>query len=224
MDKNTTYKATGKITIIPIAERDRDTGAQRWFRDENGTTHAEAFQASMLDASDPKKRRYLRWRVTAQEAEALANQPLGTVFAGEFAQSYVADENGAVKADVYESTVNGADYKKALAEAVFERAESKAINADGTTAEPSTHEVWQGNGEKIAFIKSKSPQTLGEYGLCRVNPDGSDREYFTNSCGFSLWHCSPTYDGNFIAEQYVTVNSDHVKTSINVFNSVIVKS
>lgn len=108
--KNTTYKVTGKVTIIPIAEKDRATGAQRWFRDENGVTHAEGFQASMLDASDPKKRRYLRWRVTAQEAEALANQPLGTTFSGEFAQSYVADENGAMKADIFESAVNGADY------------------------------------------------------------------------------------------------------------------
>ena len=85
----------------------------------------------------------------------------------------------------------------------------QAVNEDGTTAEPSTHEVWQGNGEKIAFIKSKSPQTLGEYGLCRVNPDGSDREYFTNSCGFSLWHCSPTYDGNFIAGD-TNMNPAHI--------------
>ena len=85
----------------------------------------------------------------------------------------------------------------------------QAINADGTTAEPSTHEVWQGNGEKIAFIKSSSAQTLGEYGICRINPDGSDREYFTNSCGFSLWHCSPTYDGNFIAAD-TNMNPAHI--------------
>lgn len=85
----------------------------------------------------------------------------------------------------------------------------QAVNADGTTAEPSTHEVWQGNGEKIAFIKSKSAQTLGEYGICRVNPDGSDREYFTNSCGFSLWHCSSTYDGNFIAAD-TNMNPAHI--------------
>lgn len=85
----------------------------------------------------------------------------------------------------------------------------QAQNKNGTTAEPSTHEVWQGDGKKIAFIKSRSAQTLGEYGLCRVNPDGSDREYFTNSCGFSLWHCSTTYDGTFIAGD-TNMNPAHI--------------
>ena len=85
----------------------------------------------------------------------------------------------------------------------------QAVNEDGTTAEPSTHEVWQSDGKAIVFIKSRSAQTLGEYGICRVKPDGSDREYFTNSCGFSLWHCSTTYDGTFVAGD-TNMNPAHI--------------
>lgn len=65
--------------------------------------------------------------------------------------------------------------------------------------EPATHEVWQGNGEAIVFVKSLKDGNKGESGLVRVKPNGSDREYFPNPENYHFWHVTPSYDGNFIA-------------------------
>lgn len=94
----------------------------------------------------------------------------------------------------------------------------QAVNEDGTTAEASTHEVWQGNGEGIVFIKLNTDITKGKYGICRVKPDGSDREYFDNG-GYNFWHCSSTYDGSFVAGDTNTSPAYIVLTDTRTYES-----
>ena len=65
--------------------------------------------------------------------------------------------------------------------------------------EPATHELWQGNGEAIVFVKSLKDGNKGESGLVRVKPNGADREYFPNPEDYAIWHATTSYDGNFIA-------------------------
>ena len=74
--------------------------------------------------------------------------------------------------------------------------------------EPATHEVWQGNGEAIVFVKSLKDGNKGESGLVRVKPNGSDREYFPNPENYHFWHVTPSYDGNFIASDAKPTDSD----------------
>ena len=85
----------------------------------------------------------------------------------------------------------------------FMQSRDYVVNDAGTeetiVTEPVTHEVWQGNGEAIVFVKNKNDNTKGEYGLARVKPNGSDREYFPNPDKYELWHVTPSFDGNFIA-------------------------
>lgn len=73
----------------------------------------------------------------------------------------------------------------------------QAINSDGTVADPITHESWSGNGEYIFFVKCKTAGSVGSTGMCRVKADGSDMEIYPDN-GYSIWHCSATYDGGFV--------------------------
>ncbi|MBQ6908198.1 MAG: hypothetical protein IJQ28_07455, partial [Clostridia bacterium] len=74
--------------------------------------------------------------------------------------------------------------------------------------EPATHEVWQGNGQAIVFVKSLKASNKGESGLVRVKPNGADREYFPNPQNYEFWHVTPSYDGNFIAGDVKPAGSD----------------
>lgn len=74
-----TKALTGKLTIIPAGHKVGDDKKPTWYRDENGNYHAEFFKASMgeLDEKTGKYHSYT-WNVSANDAEDLANLPLGT--------------------------------------------------------------------------------------------------------------------------------------------------
>lgn len=74
-----TFTITGKVRIFAAGHKD-DFGRQG-YRDEAGDFHAEFFSASIttVDANTKHVDAY-RWNVSANDAEELANAPMGTTF------------------------------------------------------------------------------------------------------------------------------------------------
>lgn len=79
--ENTAAKViTGKLTVIPAGHKVGPNKVPTWYRDENGNYHAEFFKATMGEPTDDGKFHSYTWNVSADEAEALANMPIGTQF------------------------------------------------------------------------------------------------------------------------------------------------
>ena len=81
MDTNTSNKTlTGKLTVIPAGHKVGPDKVPTWYRDDQGNFHAEFYKATMGEPTDDGKFHSYTWNVSADEAEALANMPIGTQF------------------------------------------------------------------------------------------------------------------------------------------------
>ena len=95
---------TGKVRIFAAGHK--DAFGQQGYRDEAGDFHAEFFTASItsVDATSKHVDTY-RWNVNANDAEELANAPMGTTFTVTLTAKMRKNDLG----DEVEKTFPGAD-------------------------------------------------------------------------------------------------------------------
>ena len=75
-----TKTLTGKLTVLPAGHKIGPEKLPTWYRDEQGNFHAEFYKATMGEQGADGKFHSYTWNISADEAETLANYPLGTLF------------------------------------------------------------------------------------------------------------------------------------------------
>ena len=75
-----TKTLTGKLTVIPAGHKIGPDKTPTWYRDEQGNFHAEFYKATMGEQGADGKYHSYTWNISADEAEAFANMPIGTTF------------------------------------------------------------------------------------------------------------------------------------------------
>lgn len=100
-------KLTGKIRVLPAGHKVE--GKPTWFRDEQGHFHAEFYKASIGEVKEDGKYHSYSWNVSADEAEALANHPMGTTFTVELLPKTKTVVNAAGVDEVVERTTASAN-------------------------------------------------------------------------------------------------------------------
>lgn len=71
---------TGKLTVIPAGHKIGPEKTPTWYRDEAGNFHAEFYKATVGQQGEDGKFHSYTWNISADEAEAFANMPIGTTF------------------------------------------------------------------------------------------------------------------------------------------------
>lgn len=75
-----TKTLTGKLTVLPAGHKIGPEKLPTWYRDEQGNFHAEFYKATMGEQGADGKFHSYTWNISADEAEAFANMPIGTTF------------------------------------------------------------------------------------------------------------------------------------------------
>lgn len=99
-----TFTITGKVRIFAAGHK--DAFGQQGYRDEAGDFHAEFFNASITSVNaETKHVDTYNWTVNANDAEELANAPMGTTFTVTLAAKMRKNDLG----DEIEKTYPGSD-------------------------------------------------------------------------------------------------------------------
>ncbi len=74
------------------------------------------------------------------------------------------------------------------------------------TGEPAGHEMWFGNGERIAFVKYPKSGNIAHSGIMTIDLTGKHKEYVNGD--YQYWHCaaSPADDRFIVADTNNIVN------------------
>lgn len=75
-----TKTLTGKLTVLPAGHKIGPEKLPTWYRDDQGNFHAEFYKATMGTQGEDGKYHSYTWNISADEAEAFANMPIGTTF------------------------------------------------------------------------------------------------------------------------------------------------
>lgn len=96
----------GKLTVLPAGHKIGEGANKRgtWYRDEAGNFHAEFFKGAVGEVGQDGKYHSYSFNMSADEAEAFANMPIGTTFKvtlrEKTAERTTVDENGVPHTEV----------------------------------------------------------------------------------------------------------------------------